>query len=92
MASCEPSDETNPDLFWALRGGGSNVGVVTSLEYRLHPVGPQVMGGMLLHPLERAAEVVAFYRDFVPTAPDALTLYCACWLPTALGGRLGGLL
>ena len=71
------SDETNPDLFWALRGGGSNVGVVTSLEYRLHPVGPQVMGGMLLHPLERAAEVVAFYRDFVPTAPDELTLYCA---------------
>ena len=70
------SEQTNPDLFWALRGSGSNFGVVTSLEYRLHPVGPQVVGGLVLYPLERAAQVIAFFRDFVPTAPDDITLYC----------------
>jgi hypothetical protein len=59
----------HPDLFWALRGGSGNFGVVTSLEYRLHPVG-QVLGGMVLHPLDRAAEMLRFYRDFCPTLPD----------------------
>lgn len=69
------SAEQNADLFWALRGGGGNLGVVTSLKYRLHPVGP-VVGGMLLHPIDDAKQVLAFYRDFAPTAPDDLTLYC----------------
>jgi len=50
----------NDDLFWGLRGGGGNFGVVTSFEYRLHPVGPIVLGGALFHPLERAAELVRF--------------------------------
>ena len=59
-----------------MRGGGEQFGVVTSFEYRFHPVGPLVVGGMVLHPLERAAEVVGFYRDFAPRAPDELTLYC----------------
>lgn len=59
----------NDDLFWALRGGGGNFGVVTSFEYRLHPVGP-VLAGMLVHPLDRAKEALRFYRDFAATAPD----------------------
>ena len=57
----------NPDLFWALRGGGGNFGVVTSLEYRLHPV-TQVLGGLVLYPLEQARAVLRFYRDFCSIA------------------------
>ena len=63
----------NSDLFWALRGGGGNFGVVTSFEYRLHPVGPMIVGGLVVHPFARAAEVLAFYNEFLHSAPDALT-------------------
>jgi FAD/FMN-containing dehydrogenase len=63
------SAEDNGDLFWALRGGGGNFGVVTSLEYRLHPVGP-VLGGELIFPLDRAKETLRFYRDWSLAAPD----------------------
>jgi len=66
----------NDDLFWALRGGGGNFGVVTSFEYRMHPVST-VLGGMIVHPRERAAEVLRFYRGFVETAPEELTVYAA---------------
>jgi FAD/FMN-containing dehydrogenase len=59
-----------PDLFWALRGGGGNFGVVTALEFRLHPV-TQVLGGLVLHPLQRASDMLHFYRDFCATLPDA---------------------
>jgi FAD/FMN-containing dehydrogenase len=65
------SEETNPDLFWAVRGAGSNFGVVTSFRYRLHPL-PGVLAGLLLHPRERAQELIAFYRDFLPGTPDEL--------------------
>src|SRR5579859_1351232 len=61
----------NPDLFWGLRGGGGNFGVVTSFEFRLHPLGP-VLGGMLLYPLARAPEILRYYRDFVAQIPDEL--------------------
>jgi FAD/FMN-containing dehydrogenase len=67
------SGDENQDLFWALRGGGGNFGVVTSFEYRLHPVGPIVLAGPIFHPLEDAREVLAFYREFITTAPDELT-------------------
>lgn len=67
------SEDEHPDLFWALRGGGGNFGVVTAFEYRLHRVGPAIAGGMVLHPFERAAEVLRFYRDFAARAPDPLT-------------------
>ncbi|SFT89133.1 FAD binding domain-containing protein [Geodermatophilus amargosae] len=67
--------EREPDLFWALRGGCGNFGVVTSLEYRLHPVG-EVLGGMVVHSLDRAAEVLRFYRDLCPTLPDEAEAYC----------------
>jgi FAD/FMN-containing dehydrogenase len=59
----------HPDLFWALRGGGGNFGVVTAFEYHLHPV-TQVLGGMVIYPLDQAAEMLRFYRDFCPTLPD----------------------
>jgi FAD/FMN-containing dehydrogenase len=67
------SEREHADLFWGLRGGGGNFGVVTSFEYRLHPVGPIVLAGVLLHPAARAREVLAFYRDYVASAPDELT-------------------
>src|SRR5437764_6079247 len=68
------SAEQNPDLFWGLRGGGGNFGIVTSFEYRLHPVGP-VLGGMVIHPLAHAGEVLRFYRDYARSCPDALTAF-----------------
>ena len=71
------SERENPDLFWAMRGAGANFGVVTSLEYRLHPVGPMILGGMVVHPIERAADVLRFYRDFAASQPDELTTYAA---------------
>ena len=60
----------NADLFWGLRGGGGNLGLVTSFEYRLHPIGPMVTGGVVLHPAERAAEALRFYRDYMANASD----------------------
>jgi FAD/FMN-containing dehydrogenase len=67
------SEDENPDLFWGVRGGGGNFGVVTSFEYRLHPVGPIVLAGPIFHPLEDAPEVLRFYREFIAAAPDELT-------------------
>ncbi len=71
------SAKQNPDLFWAIRGGGGNFGVVTSFEYRLHPLGPTVVGGMVLHPAERAKDVLRFYRSYIEKAPDALSTFPA---------------
>ena len=65
--------DENPDLFWGVRGGGGNFGVVTSFEYRLHPVGPIVLAGPVFYPFEDAPEVLRFYREFIATAPDELT-------------------
>ena len=67
------SAEDNPDLFWGIRGGGGNFGIVTSFEYRLHPVGPNVLAGPIFHPLADAPEVLRFYREFIADAPDELT-------------------
>ncbi|TYL53209.1 FAD-binding oxidoreductase [Agromyces mariniharenae] len=67
------SAEENADLFWAVRGGGGNFGVVTRFEFRLHEVGPYVLSGMLLWPIETAEDVAAFYREWSATAPDELT-------------------
>lgn len=67
----------NADLFWGVRGGSGNYGVVTSLEYRLHPVGA-VLAGMVLHPLQKAKEVFKFYREYTGTAPDELSAGRAC--------------
>lgn len=64
------SAEENADLFWGLRGGGGNFGVVTEFEFRLHPLGPLVFGGMILHSREAAPELMRFYRDFIEAADD----------------------
>jgi FAD/FMN-containing dehydrogenase len=69
------SSSENPDLFWAIRGGGGNFGVVSSFEFQLHPVGPIVTGGIVAHPFERAAEMLRFYRDFTASLPDELTVF-----------------
>jgi FAD/FMN-containing dehydrogenase len=65
----------NADLFWALRGAGANFGVVTSFEYRLHEVGPQILGGLVIHPADQTRDVLRFYREFVAGQPDELTTY-----------------
>lgn len=71
------SETENADLFWGVRGGGGNFGIVTSFEYRLHAVGPMVLGGFIFHPLPRAKEVSQFYRQFTRTSPDELTTHLA---------------
>jgi FAD/FMN-containing dehydrogenase len=65
------SGTKHPDLFWGLRGGGGNFGVVTSLEYRLHPVGP-VLAGIVAYPMEKAREALRLFRDLTADAPDEL--------------------
>jgi FAD/FMN-containing dehydrogenase len=85
----------NADLFWGLRGGGGNFGVVTSLEFRLHPLGA-VLGGLVLYPAEKARDVLHFYRDYMAAAPNELMAFPAFItvpplpeLPTCLHGTLG---
>jgi FAD/FMN-containing dehydrogenase len=70
------SEDTDPDLFWALRGGGGNFGVVTSFEYRTHPLA-SVLGGPVLHPLEAAPQLFTFYREFAADLPDELSTQAA---------------
>jgi FAD/FMN-containing dehydrogenase len=65
----------NPDLLWALRGGGGNFGVVTSLEYRLHAVGPTIFGGQLVYPFTQARELLRGFSDFIAAAPDELFVF-----------------
>jgi FAD/FMN-containing dehydrogenase len=65
------SEDENADLFWAVRGGGGNFGVVTSFEYRLHQVGP-LLGGLVAHPFPRARDALQFYREFSADMPDEL--------------------
>ncbi len=72
----QASQRDNADLFWAIRGGGGNFGVVTSFDFVLHEVGPEVLAGLIVHPFDRAIPLIEEYRRFVATAPDELT----CWL------------
>jgi len=67
------SAEENPELFWGIRGGGGNFGIATSFDYELHPVGPTALGGPVFYPGEMAEEVLRFYREWAPTAPEELT-------------------
>lgn len=71
------SADENPELFWAIRGGGGNFGIAASLEYALHPVGPMIAGGLVAHPLAKAGEVLKFFRDRCASAPDELMLVAA---------------
>ena len=71
------SEDSNPELFWGLRGGGGNFGVVTSFEYRLHPVGPLVLGGLIGWPLDQAADILAFHREQTRALPRELGMSTA---------------
>ena len=69
------SESENADLFWAIRGGGGNFGVVTQFEFTLHPVGPQVLAGLIVFPLDQAKQVLRQYREFVASAPEELSVW-----------------
>jgi FAD/FMN-containing dehydrogenase len=88
------SESQHPDLFWAIRGGGGNFGVVTEFEFQLYPTGTMVLAGPILHTADRAREVLRFYRDFIDEAPDSLSVYVNLrnapemdWVPSELRGR-----
>lgn len=87
------SDGENQDLFWAVRGGGGNFGIVTEFEFRLHPLGTTVLAGPLIYRREQSAEVLAHYREFIAGAPDELAVYLTLrtapafdWVPEDLRG------
>jgi FAD/FMN-containing dehydrogenase len=88
------SEREEPDLLWGLRGGGGNLGIVTSFEFRLYPVGPQVLAGLVVHPFAAARDVTRAWRDVMADAPDDLTCWIAArkapplpFLPEAWHGR-----
>jgi hypothetical protein len=88
------SDTERADLFWALRGGGGNFGIVTDFEYRLHPVGPVVTYAAAMYPIEAAAAVLPAFSDYMDTAPDAVNASATLWtvpstsvFPERLHGR-----
>jgi FAD/FMN-containing dehydrogenase len=88
------SEDEHPELLWGLRGGGGNFGIATSLEFRLHPIGPMLLAGPIFFAGERAEEVLRFYRDWVRDLPDELTTLAilttappAPFLPEAAHGK-----
>ncbi len=88
------SEKDDADLFWAVRGGGANMGVVTSFDYRLHPVGPEVFAGLIVHPFDGARALLEQYRKFVAGAPEDLTVWVVMrqapplpFIPTEWHGR-----
>jgi FAD/FMN-containing dehydrogenase len=89
------SEDENSDLFWALRGGSGNFGVVTAFEYRLHDVGPEVLSGLIVHPFDDAREVLDRYREFADDAPDEVNPWFVVrkapplpFLPSEIHGRM----
>jgi FAD/FMN-containing dehydrogenase len=86
------SETENGDLFWALRGGGGNFGVVTSFEYRVHPTGPTITGGAVIHSFEAAGEMFRFYREFTAGMSDDLVVYAGLLhAPDGSGAPLCGM-
>jgi FAD/FMN-containing dehydrogenase len=84
--------DENPDLFWAIRGGGGNFGIAASLEYALHPVGPMVAGGLVLHPLQNAGSVLRFFRETCATLPDEIMVVAGMLTaPDDSGNKLVGI-
>ncbi len=89
------SEKENPDLFWAIRGGGGNFGVVTSFLFKCAKVGPEVFSGLIVHPFDTAKEFLQFYREYVTTLPDEMTAWVVIrhapplpFLPQKAHGRL----
>ena len=76
------SVDENPDLFWGLRGAGAGLGIVTSFEYRLHPVGPTIYGGFFVYPIEQALEVLGFCREWMPQTSDELSTAALYMVPS----------
>jgi FAD/FMN-containing dehydrogenase len=74
------SEYENADLFWGIRGGSGNFGVVTSYEFRLHPLGPIVLAGLVLHPIDEAKDLIRAYRDYVESAPEELATAVAIFM------------
>ncbi|KPK01813.1 MAG: FAD-linked oxidase [Gemmatimonas sp. SG8_28] len=74
-AVVKASAEENAELFWGIRGGGGNFGVVTSFEFQAHPVGPEVLSGLIVHPFADVGSVLRYYREFTAQAPDELTVW-----------------
>jgi FAD/FMN-containing dehydrogenase len=88
----QASADENADLFWAIRGGGGNFGIAASFEFELHPVGPTIAGGLVAHPLARAADVLKFFREQCAGAPDELMLAAALVsAPDGSGARLASI-
>jgi FAD/FMN-containing dehydrogenase len=88
----QASEKENPDLFWAIRGGGGNFGIAASLEYNLHAVGPMVIGGLVAHPIQRGPEVLHFFRDQCASLPDDMMLVAGLLTaPDGSGAKLVGL-
>jgi FAD/FMN-containing dehydrogenase len=86
------SEDDNADLFWALRGGGGNFGVAASFEYRLHPVGPIVTGGLVAYPFSAAWDVLRFFRDVTASLPDEMMVLAGLLhAPDGSGTKLVGL-
>jgi FAD/FMN-containing dehydrogenase len=86
------SADENPDLWWAIRGGGGNFGIATSLEYTLHPVGPMITGGVVVHPLPRGLEVLRFFRDTCASLPDEAMLVAVLQsAPDGSGAKVVGI-
>ena len=88
------SEDENADLFWAIRGGGGNFGVVTQFEFALHPVGPEILAGLLVFPIDQAKQVLEKYREFVKSAPEELSIWVVLrkapplpFLPVAVHGK-----
>jgi FAD/FMN-containing dehydrogenase len=69
------SEDENADLFWAIRGGGGNFGVVTQFEFKLYPVGPEILAGLIVFPFDQARQVLTKYREFVESAPEELNVW-----------------
>ena len=69
------SEDENTDLFWAIKGGGGNFGVVTQFEFALHPVGPEILAGLIVFPINQAKQVLEKYREFVKSAPEELSVW-----------------
>jgi FAD/FMN-containing dehydrogenase len=69
------SEDENTDLFWAIRGGGGNFGVITQFEFALYPVGPEILAGLLVFPIDQAKQVLEKYREFVKSAPEELNIW-----------------
>ncbi len=87
----EVTEASDPDLFWALRGGGGNFGIATALTYRLHPL-EMVTGGLIAHPIEAAPELLRFYRDAVADCPDELTVFAVlAHAPDGSGAKISAL-